>query len=1315
MARNYVGLPLGGMIALCAILLLAPDSYGQTVQSVRKKTFTISGSVGVAGVTMQGFPVTGATIATDDNGVYSAEVPYNWSGTVKPVKPGYTFQPPERTYTKVVASAPKDDYKPTVLNFTITGTTSLPSVKVIGFPEEVVSDATGRYTATVSFGWAGTVLPEKTGYRFDPPSISYGPTEKNMTEQNFKAFELTFTISGTVRTGGVTLNVTGLPKPVVSGPDGSYRVEVRHGWTGKIKPAKDGVQFTPEERTYPALADNQTNQDYEARIFTYEITGTTGLAGVTMNGLPDNPMTNESGLYTATVTHGSTFKVTPEKPGYKFDPPSKQYTNVKSRQENQDYKASAIFLTISGTAGTSSVTLAGLPGDPQGDATGAYTAKVPYAWNGTVTPTKPGWAFEPPSYEYNAVVLDQVKQNFKASRITYKITGNVGQPGVTMMGFPTSVVSGPDGSYSADVDYNWKGTVIPRKDGFTFDPASREYSELQISQADQNYQALIMKHSITGQVVDEAGAPVADVIVAAEGESPVTTGPDGKFELKVAHKWQGRVSFQKDGYNFTPTTRTFQAVTGAVPEVRVTGKIRMLTITDRVVFKEGAVEEPLANVKITAVPPGTNPVVTDAGGKYSIKVPYGWTGVLLFERPDIVFDPNTKAFTNVTDDIDNINPRPPTPNRAEVTPPPSQVTPPPSQVTPPPSQVTPPPSQVTPPPSQVTPPPSQVTPPADATTTTPTPANAQALQQQIEQLKAEQTRLLAEMNALRQKGQQLPADKLQRLTEIPPEISRLVAQMPQARTVTPDTSPSRPQTAANQERVVGEAPLPDLLSVLADVARQTGVTIAVDMTVKPDPVSVSLSSLINQPVSLALRRILDSTGTTYKLEPVDNRTYKIFRPITNMFPGTDLVNALQDVASSAGVPIVPDPNVTGQVNMNFTDVSLEDALGMMLAGKPYVFKKQPENNPRYYLVADRAITGRVFDQISETRRVRLNYTQANRAKALLSPVFLPYVQAELPNPRDPNDEGNTLIITAPPGMMERILQDIQTIDRFKRQVLLDARVVVMERGDLLNLGVEWGWPTIKAGLFRDGAGTETTNPIPGWPWGVQIGYTPDRAFTDSLMMALNLLQENSQADIIANPKVIAQDGRQAEMRVIQEEWFMMTGPTSADLYSYARAELQKIESGTVLTITPRIGDNNDIMLTMAVEVSDSIPKARGSELPLVTRRTAKNAVTVKDGGTVAVGGLTENRSKSSEKRVPVLSNLPFVGELFKNRNNDKASREVAVFVTAHLVPEGTQLTSTSSAGPVGPTGPVDVQTMRGQAESPDDFRQKLAESMRQNQ
>ena len=1233
MARKFIGLPLGGMIALCAILLSAPDTHGQAPK-IMKRTFTISGTVGPAGVTMQGFPA-GTSVMTDENGVYTGQVEYNWSGTIKPVKPGYTFLPPEKAYTKVTSNLTKEDYKPTALTYTITGSVGMPSVKMIGFPDEVVSDQAGMYKATVVYNWSSTVMPEKAGYRFEPSNRSYNQVVKDMKDENYKPYELTFTISGVTAPGVV---MKGLPNDPTSAPDGSYRAEVRHGWSGKVKPTKEGTQFTPEERAYASVTEAQPNQDYAARIFTYQITGTAGMAGVVMKGLPEDPMTDNNGLYTATVQHGWSGKVTPEKVGYKFEPPSRDFPKTVANRENQDFKASVIYLTVAGSVGTGGVTLAGLPGDPQGDSTGTYMAKVQYGWNGTLTPKKDGWSFEPPSRDYASLTQDQLKQDFKTQAITFKITGNISVPQVVLQGLPGNVTTGADGSYSADVPWNWSGTVLPKKDGYTFDPASREYKELQMAQSSQDYAARVVQHSIPGRVLDEASKPVADVSIVADGEGGSTvTNANGQFELKVNHRWQGKLTFQKDGYTFTPPTRSILPVTQDMPEVVATAKVRVLTIADRIVFNTGTAEEPIAGVKVTPIPPGKNPAVTDVNGKYVVRVPYGWTGVLEFSKPDLVFDPNTKPFTNVTTDVDNTNPR-------------SSTTQPPQTTTPPPTQAT------TAPPTQTT-----TAPPAQ-TTTAPT---TQMNDQKLADLQVQRKALEDEAAALKKQGKQVPTDLQQKINDVKKEQGRVMAQSHQS--VTPPPDQGTPVPAG-----------PDLYSVLLDLSRRTGVSITWDATVKPEPVAIPSSVYEGKPLATALQMIVTSFNPPYALAMEDNaRAFKVYRPITNQFPDVDLTQALQDLSASTGVTIIADPNVTGKVNVNITDASLDEALEMLLAGKPYMFKKMPDaKNPRFYLVAERSITSRIFQDISETRRVRLNYIQAPRAKAMLSPVFLPYVMAEPTNSRDPNDFGNTLLITAAPNLVDRIMDDIKKIDVFKRQVLLDARVVTMERGDLLNLGVEWSWPTIKAGTFTDSAGTTDTagNTFvrSGWPYGMQIGYAPDRTFTNSLMMALNLLQENSQADIIANPKVVAQDGRQAEMRVIQEEWFMMQA-NQTNQFFYQNAQLQKIESGTVLTITPYIGDNNDITLTMAVEVSDSIPKARGSDLPLVTRRTAKNSVTVRDGGTVAVGGLTENRSKTSEKRVPGLSSIPLIGKLlFTSKSNDKASREVAVFVTAHLVPASSQ-------------------------------------------
>ena len=189
--------------------------------------------------------------------------------------------------------------------------------------------------------------------------------------------------------------------------------------------------------------------------------------------------------------------------------------------------------------------------------------------------------------------------------------------------------------------------------------------------------------------------------------------------------------------------------------------------------------------------------------------------------------------------------------------------------------------------------------------------------------------------------------------------------------------------------------------------------------------------------------------------------------------------------------------------------------------------------------------------------------------------------------------------------------------------------------------------------------------------GLTIGYTPDATFTNSLTLALNLLAQNDEATILAKPQVLAQDGKVAEINVMTEEYYMMTADAGAGLF-YSRSELQQIDSGTKLSITPHIGDNNDITLELAIEVSNSIPRGRGSDLPVVTRRTAVNTVRIQNGGTVALAGLTENRTRLEKRRTPGLSRIPILGNLFKSTNDEEASREIAVFVTAYIIPETSQ-------------------------------------------
>jgi type II secretory pathway component GspD/PulD (secretin) len=286
--------------------------------------------------------------------------------------------------------------------------------------------------------------------------------------------------------------------------------------------------------------------------------------------------------------------------------------------------------------------------------------------------------------------------------------------------------------------------------------------------------------------------------------------------------------------------------------------------------------------------------------------------------------------------------------------------------------------------------------------------------------------------------------------------------------------------------------------------------------------------------------------------------------------------------------------------------------------------------------------------VHRTKIVKLNHTKALSAMNLLPVALANFVRAD--------EESNTLAISAPNQLVKGIMADIAAIDVPRKHIMLDARVVVLERADMLDFGADWKLPTITAGgVLSD---------VAGFPWALQIGFSPDREFTNALSLTLNLLTQNNEATIIASPQVLAQDGKQAEIRVTTEEYFQIT----ADSGVYIRSELEKIETGTILGITPQVGPNGELTLDMNIEVSDVV--ARGEKnLPVVSRRTARSTVQIQNGGTAAIAGLVDTRSQFGKSGIPGAKNLPILGSGFRTDTLNHQARQVAVFVTATLVDE----------------------------------------------
>lgn len=409
--------------------------------------------------------------------------------------------------------------------------------------------------------------------------------------------------------------------------------------------------------------------------------------------------------------------------------------------------------------------------------------------------------------------------------------------------------------------------------------------------------------------------------------------------------------------------------------------------------------------------------------------------------------------------------------------------------------------------------------------------------------------------------------------------------------------------------------------------------------------------------------------------------------VTNVFYDSDLSEVFLDLSDQTGVSIVAGPDVQGFVTVSLEDVPLDDALARVLSGTGYIVKKMPD----YYLVSSAKPGTPLFLDVSETHLVKLNYADAASVTHLLPTDLQQYVETDAAN--------NYVSVTAPPKILARVTQILENLDRRPRQIVLDAVIVVMEGGKSLDAGVKWGWPVVGVGAYSDSGlhGQDHEDTFSKWPWGIRIGYTPDKSFTESLVVTLNMMMQNDQATVVASPQVMVLEGKEAQINATTEEYFKILSEGV-----YTRTELEKIEVGTKLNIKPRIGADGIITLEMAIEVSDVV--ARGSDnLPVVTRRIAKTHVQVMDGGTAVIAGLVNNSTRITKNRVPGLGALPGLGRVFRSKNKNEVSKQTYIFVTPRLV-EGDRPAGASTDAPWDPQDVV--ETVGGE------FQNELEQSLK---
>lgn len=363
----------------------------------------------------------------------------------------------------------------------------------------------------------------------------------------------------------------------------------------------------------------------------------------------------------------------------------------------------------------------------------------------------------------------------------------------------------------------------------------------------------------------------------------------------------------------------------------------------------------------------------------------------------------------------------------------------------------------------------------------------------------------------------------------------------------------------------------------------------------------------------------------------------------------EIKDVLQAAASLSGKNIITDDTVKGRISINIHELPLTAALDIITAAKGLSYRKIDD----VIIVSTQENLTKYNNSVAA---YKLNYVPvkdiADSLKALFANGKLTIDQLT-----------NTVLFVGSSTDEQRLRSALTALDVPAQQVTLEAKIIAVNREQTENLGINWNWDTIpqKEDDYKaDNTDSDNDNEYFGGSFKFWHGY----AF--NFNATLNALFADGKAKILATPRIITVPGKEASIFIgdhipVQTEKHDSSGTYTATEY---------LDAGIKLSYTPIVSsDSKTITASVHTEVSTPtlVSEIRNYK---ITSRTADTNVRMHSGETLVIGGLINEEEQKSIQKIPLLSNIPLLGELFKNRTTRKIKTEVLMILTPYITEAG---------------------------------------------
>jgi type IV pilus secretin PilQ/predicted competence protein len=399
------------------------------------------------------------------------------------------------------------------------------------------------------------------------------------------------------------------------------------------------------------------------------------------------------------------------------------------------------------------------------------------------------------------------------------------------------------------------------------------------------------------------------------------------------------------------------------------------------------------------------------------------------------------------------------------------------------------------------------------------------------------------------------------------------------------------------------------------------------------------------------------------------------------FQGDDIGQVLRLLARQSKVNMVVSDAVTGTVTMRLEDVTALQAISIIVKAKG-LFLDKIDNV--YYIKTGAEKTA----EPTESDSYQFSYARAKDTSPLLAS------QLASKDPPQVDERTNTIFFRETRSNIENVRKLLVQIDKPTKQVMIEARLVEITANPKQSYGINWAGvvgSSTNAQTVTYGAPLPTAQASPGQnppTSGFALGNSGSKQFfgnlgqlalgqfailsVPQLSATLRMLNEDADAEFLANPRVVTADNQQAKIEITRNQPVPQLNFNEQTATAVFGGFQDKVFCNKLL-VRPSVNKDNFITLSVKPEISNKVGDqtfvfaSATVTSPIIDTRSLDSNVLIKSSDTLAIGGLLQDEQTKARNKVPVLGDIPVVGYLFGERLNARTKRNLLVFVTPTII------------------------------------------------